>query len=39
MLDVVTILTPGSGFAIGDIVEVQEDGGNGKGHFRVDSIV
>lgn len=39
LLDSVQIINGGSGFAVGDIVEVTEDGGQGIGHFVVDTIV
>ncbi len=39
LLDDVTIINPGSDFAIGDIVEVQEDGGPGIGHFTVTALI
>lgn len=39
LLDDVTIINPGSDFAIGDIVEVQEDGGPGVGHFTVTALI
>jgi hypothetical protein len=39
LLDGVQIISPGSGFAVGDIVQVTEDGGQGIGHFLVETII
>ena len=38
LLDSVQIINGGSGFMVGDIIDVQEDGGSGLGHVTVTTL-